>query len=68
VDRYTEASGFDVSDVAFYHAFGLFRVAVILQQIYIRYRRGQTSDDRFAVFEHVVPMIAEEARGVAAEI
>jgi aminoglycoside phosphotransferase (APT) family kinase protein len=66
VARYAAATGFDVGDLAFYHAFGLFRVAVIIQQIYIRYRRGQTSDERFAALGAVVPWLAEDARRAAA--
>ena len=66
VARYAAATGFDVGDLAFYHAFGLFRVAVIIQQIYIRYRRGQTSDERFAALGAVVPRLAEDARRAAA--
>lgn len=66
VARYAAATGFDVSDLAFYHAFGLYRVAVIVQQIYIRYRRGQTSDERFAVLGAMVPLLAEDARRAAA--
>ncbi|MCU0281445.1 MAG: phosphotransferase family protein, partial [Acidimicrobiia bacterium] len=66
VARYAAATGFDVDDLAFYHAFGLFRVAVIIQQIYIRYRRGQTSDERFAALGAVVPWLAEDARRAAA--
>ena len=68
IARYAEATGFDVSDVAFYHALGLFRIVVILQQIYHRYRAGQTSDHRFAVFEVVVPALAGEAAKVAARL
>ena len=64
VGLYAAATGLDVSNAAYYHGFGLFRVAVILQQIYIRYRRGQTSDERFAVFEFVVPQLAEQAAAV----
>jgi aminoglycoside phosphotransferase (APT) family kinase protein len=67
VDRYAAVTGLDVSHIAFYHAFGLFRIAVILQQIYIRYRRGQTTDERFAVFEFVVPMLAQEAAAVVVD-
>ena len=65
VERYAAATGFDTSGLAFYHAFGMYRVAVIIQQIYIRYRRGQTSDDRFAALGSVVPWMAEDARRVA---
>tara|TARA_Y100001934_G_scaffold38491_4_gene44940 strand:+ start:5993 stop:7054 length:1062 start_codon:yes stop_codon:yes gene_type:complete len=49
VARYAEKTGFDVSRFAWYEIFGLFKIAVILQQIYIRYLRGQTQDERFAV-------------------
>ncbi len=34
---------------------------MIIQQIYIRYRRGQTSDERFAVLGAIVPPIAAAA-------
>jgi aminoglycoside phosphotransferase (APT) family kinase protein len=63
--RYAAATGFDIKDLAFYRAFGLYRVAVIAQQIYIRYRRGQTSDARFAFLGAVVPWLAEDARRAA---
>lgn len=50
VERYATATGFDVSHVAWYHIFNIFRFAVILQQIYKRYDMGQTHDERFAPF------------------
>jgi aminoglycoside phosphotransferase (APT) family kinase protein len=55
---YAERTGFDVSGIAWYRALGSFRIAVIIQQIYIRYVRGQTTDERFAVLGSVVPPIA----------
>jgi aminoglycoside phosphotransferase (APT) family kinase protein len=61
VARYAAATGLDVSDAAYYHALGLFRVAVIVQQIYIRFLRGQTSDPRFEMLGALVPLLAEEA-------
>jgi len=51
VARYAETTGRDCSRVAWYHAFNVFRYAVIGQQIYARYVRGQTSDERFATFD-----------------
>ncbi len=48
IDRYAERSGTDPSSIDYYLVFGSFKMAVILQQIYIRYVRGQTQDDRFA--------------------
>jgi aminoglycoside phosphotransferase (APT) family kinase protein len=59
--RYADATGFDVSGVDWYRALGLFRVAVIVQQIYIRYLRGQTADERFAVLGDMVEPLAEGA-------
>jgi len=50
VERYGERSGLDVSQVPVYQVFGLFKMAVVVQQIYYRYRRGQTKDKRFEHF------------------
>jgi len=47
VARYIERSGRDSESVDWYLVFGSWKLAVILQQIYIRWRRGQTQDDRF---------------------
>jgi len=46
--KYSEKSGKNVDDLVFYYAFGLFKIAVIAQQIYYRYSKGFTSDPRFA--------------------
>lgn len=48
VARYGERSGRDVSGISFYDVFGTFKMGVVLQQIYFRYHRGQTQDERFA--------------------
>jgi len=50
IERYARATGIDCSCIHWYHVFGVFKIAVILQQIYIRFLRGQTQDERFAVF------------------
>jgi len=50
VARYTEKSGRDVSALGYYEVFGLFKLGVILQQIYFRFHRGQTRDERFRDF------------------
>jgi aminoglycoside phosphotransferase (APT) family kinase protein len=54
VERYAQASGRDVSSLLFYYVCGLFKVAVIAQQIYARYQRGFTQDKRFAHFDRLV--------------
>ena len=64
VARYAEKSGRSVSDIHFYHALALFRVAVIIAQIYIRYARGQTQDQRFAAFGPMIPLMARAALAV----
>ncbi len=46
--RYSERSGRDVSNLLYYYIFGLFKNAVVMQQIYSRYHRGLTTDPRFA--------------------
>jgi aminoglycoside phosphotransferase (APT) family kinase protein len=46
--RYALGSGREVDNPAFYYVYGLFKLAVIVQQIYARYRRGDTQDPRFA--------------------
>ncbi len=48
VERYARQSGRAVEDVVYYYVYGLFKIAVIIQQIYHRYRLGHTQDRRFA--------------------
>lgn len=61
VQRYAEKSGRDVSHITFYHALGLYRLAVIVAQIYIRYKRGQTQDQRFEAFGPMIARLAQAA-------
>lgn len=62
VAQYAVATGRDVSDAVFYYVFGLFKVAVIAQQIYARHRQGLTSDPRFARLGVVVAALGDQAR------
>jgi aminoglycoside phosphotransferase (APT) family kinase protein len=64
IERYAEKSGRSIHDIHFYHALGLYRLVVIIAQIYIRYQRGQTQDKRFAAFEDLIPLIAKAAKEV----
>ena len=65
VVRYARATGFDCEAVHWYHVFGVFKIAVVLQQIYIRYLRGQTQDERFAVFGERVAALIDKAATLA---
>ena len=48
VARYAEKSGRDVSHMLFHYVYALFKIAIIIQQIYYRYAKGFTKDERFA--------------------
>jgi aminoglycoside phosphotransferase (APT) family kinase protein len=61
VERYAEVSGREVSNPLFYYCFGLFKVAVIIQQIYARFARGHTHDPRFARKNEVVAVLSRQA-------
>lgn len=61
VQRYAARSGRPVEDVLFHYVLGLFKVAVIAQQIYFRYRQGLTQDERFAGLGFAVALLAQVA-------
>ena len=48
VDRYAKQTGYDLRNQVFYYVFGAFKIGVIIQQIYARYKAGLTQDPRFA--------------------
>jgi aminoglycoside phosphotransferase (APT) family kinase protein len=61
VERYEAHTGRAVPDVLFYYCFGLFKIAVIVQQIYARYARGHTKDARFARMNDLVAVLSQQA-------
>lgn len=65
IERYANKSGRDVSNMKFYLTFAYFKLAVICQQIYYRYKKGQTNDPRFANFNYKVKTLIEHATLVA---
>ena len=50
VERYAQSTGRDVTHIGYYEVLGVFKLAVIVQQIYCRFHRGQTHDERFQDF------------------
>ena len=64
VGRYAARTGRDVSQVRYYEVLGVFKLAVILQQIYFRYVRGQTRDERFRTFGERVRGLVKTAAGL----
>ena len=60
-EMYAEKSGKDLSNIVYYYVFGTFKIAVIAQQIYYRYAKGFTQDERFAVFNKSVETLGKIA-------
>jgi aminoglycoside phosphotransferase (APT) family kinase protein len=61
IGRYAQRSRRDVSAINFYETFALFKIAVVIQQIFYRFKRGQTGDARFANFGERVEYLARHA-------
>jgi len=66
IERYASRSGRDVSNIGYYEVFALFKIAVVIQQIYYRFVVGQTDDPRFASFGDRVRYLARHAHRLAA--
>ena len=67
LERYDERTQLDLTKIAFYEVFALFKLAVVLQQIFYRYHRGQTDDPRFAILDERVKWLARIATALAEE-
>jgi len=63
---YADQTGRDMTHLRWHRTLGVFKLAVILQQIYVRYVRGQTNDERFAGFGHRVQRLIARATELAA--
>jgi aminoglycoside phosphotransferase (APT) family kinase protein len=60
-EHYAQLSGRDVSDILFYYVYALFKIAIIVQQIYARYKAGLTQDKRFARLGDAVRVLGQAA-------
>lgn len=58
VARYCAATGREPDALVFYEVYGVFRLAVILQQIYYRYHHGQTKNPAFKRYWMLVAYMA----------
>ena len=61
VDYYAVRTGRTIPDFSFYYVFGVFRLAVIAQQIYYRWKLGQSKNPRFQSFGRFVNVLSETA-------
>lgn len=65
VEAYQAATGRDVSHISYYEVLGVFKLIVIIQQIFLRWLKGQTQDRRFAAFGVLVRHLAGTAASLA---
>jgi aminoglycoside phosphotransferase (APT) family kinase protein len=61
VEHYARETGRDLSALRWHEVLGVFKLAVILQQIYFRYWKGQTADERFSKFDERVKALTKLA-------
>ncbi len=61
LQRYAERTGRDLTYIRYHEVLGIFKLAVILQQIYYRFHRGQTRDERFRTFDQRVRGLIQQA-------
>jgi len=64
IERYESRTGRAMKNFAFYQAFALFKLAIIMEGSYSRYLRGQTDDPLFAALDQRVPALADAAWAV----
>jgi aminoglycoside phosphotransferase (APT) family kinase protein len=62
VERWSRATGRDATNVLFYYAFALFKLAVVAQQLYKRWVDGLTKEERYAIMLEGVRALAVAAR------
>jgi aminoglycoside phosphotransferase (APT) family kinase protein len=64
VDYYAQLRGMTINNFNFYYVFGLFRLAVIVQQIYKRYATGKTSNPAFKGFGEIAKILIRQAESL----
>jgi aminoglycoside phosphotransferase (APT) family kinase protein len=65
LERYAARARVDLTNITFYEVFAVFKLAVVLQQIFYRYHRGQTDDPRFSDLDKRVAWLARTAAALA---
>ena len=61
---YSDLSGREIPNLTFYYVYALFKLAVIVQQIYYRYHQGLTQDPRFAKMIDMVRALGKKSQRV----
>ena len=68
VSRYATATGFDVSDIAYYQAFQGWRLAAILEGVYARYRHGAMGSTEGIDLDRMAAAVVLLARSALAQV
>jgi aminoglycoside phosphotransferase (APT) family kinase protein len=70
VDYYCGETGLEMTPErwSFYEVFGLFRLAVIAQQIYYRYFHKQTTNESYAIFGPAVQYLESRCRSIISAV
>lgn len=63
--HYAIGTGLSVDNWLFYEIFGAFRLAVIAQQIYVRFHRGETTNPAFKDYWYFVTYLEDRCRRLA---
>jgi aminoglycoside phosphotransferase (APT) family kinase protein len=67
-DRYSKRTGRDVSLIEYYWPWAQWKTATVVQQIYVRFVRGQTTDPRFESMGKQPPVLARAAARVVSKL
>jgi aminoglycoside phosphotransferase (APT) family kinase protein len=62
IDRYTERTGFSMTDLTFYRTLAVWKLAILSEGLYKRFLAGKADSDWFAVLEEAVPNMAKTGR------
>ncbi|MDA8693445.1 phosphotransferase family protein, partial [Saprospiraceae bacterium] len=64
IDKYASLTGFDLQRIKWYEAFAYWKGAVIGQQLYERYLKGASTDDRMKKFEKAPSLFTDYALSI----
>lgn len=62
IARYEERTGLPMTDLTFYRTLAIWKLAILSEGLYKRFRAGKADSEWFAVLEQAVPMMAQQAR------
>ena len=65
IERYGRLAGRDVSDLRFYRVLAMFRLAIVIRQLFERYRTGVFDKPRYATFDQLADDLSAFAHDIA---